>query len=81
MPEWANTAIDTLQHNARVDGDNILAALTRLSLLFANATQAINDRGLQTVQNSRLILVGLEQQYQQVMGSIPAAVADNGMLA
>ncbi|OKL57185.1 hypothetical protein UA08_07329 [Talaromyces atroroseus] len=69
-PPWARNAIDILQHNARVDGDNTLVALVRLSSLFFDAAKAINDRDVLTVQNSRLILIGLEQQYQELRHSM-----------
>lgn len=69
-PPWATTAVDILQHNAQVDGDNTLVALVRLSSLFSDASKAINERDVQTVQNSRLIFIGLEQQYQELQHSM-----------
>ncbi|CRG83894.1 hypothetical protein PISL3812_01250 [Talaromyces islandicus] len=69
-PPWARNAIDILQNNAQVDGDNTLVALVRLSSLFFDASKAINMRDVLTVQNSRLILVGLEQQYQELQHSM-----------
>ncbi|KAH7146973.1 hypothetical protein B0J13DRAFT_584382 [Dactylonectria estremocensis] len=69
-PPWATTAVDILQHNPQVDGDNTLVALFRLSSLFSDASKAINERDVQTVQNSRLIFIGLEQQYQELQHSM-----------
>ncbi|KFY78900.1 hypothetical protein V499_02026 [Pseudogymnoascus sp. VKM F-103] len=74
FPPWASSAIDTLQHNAQVESDNTLVALVRLSNLFSDASEAINERDVQTVQNSRLILIGLEQQYQEMQGSMTPTV-------
>ncbi|UKZ83027.1 hypothetical protein TrVFT333_010828 [Trichoderma virens FT-333] len=73
VPPWAGTAIDILEQNAQVDGDRTLAALVRLSRLCYDATDAINERENQTVRNSQLILVGIEQQYQQLRNSMLAA--------
>lgn len=77
-PPWARYAIDILQHNVQVDGDNTLVALVRLSGLFFDACKAINERGVLTVQNSRLILIGLEQQYQELQHSINHLILGSG---
>lgn len=78
FPPWASSAIDTLQHNAQVDSDNTLVALVRLSNLFSDASEAINERDVQTVQSSRLILIGLDQQYQEVQGSMTPPLMGSG---
>ncbi|KKO98742.1 hypothetical protein THAR02_09153 [Trichoderma harzianum] len=72
LPSWAGTAIDILEQNAQVEGDRTLAALVRLSRLSSDATHAINDEDGQTVRNSQLTLLGLEQQYQQIRNNILA---------
>ncbi|RFU79703.1 hypothetical protein TARUN_2509 [Trichoderma arundinaceum] len=72
IPPWAGTAIDILEQNAQADSDHALAALVRLSTLFSDASNAINEREKQTLRNSELILLGLEQSYQQVRSSILA---------
>ncbi|KAL6798105.1 hypothetical protein J3E68DRAFT_399032 [Trichoderma sp. SZMC 28012] len=72
LPPWAGTAIDILEQNAQVEGDRTLAALVRLSRLSSDAGDAINDRDGQTVRNSQLTLLGLEQQYQQIRNNILA---------
>ena len=78
FPPWAYTAIDTLQHNAQVDGDNTLVALARLSNLFCDASEAINGGDEHTLHNSRLILIGLEQQFQELQASMTPPVMASG---
>ncbi|KAL7941152.1 hypothetical protein V8C42DRAFT_335503 [Trichoderma barbatum] len=67
---WTGTAIDILEQNAQVEGDHILAALARLSKLCSDASEAFNERENQTVRNSQLTLVGLEQQYYQIRNNL-----------
>ncbi|KAI5456082.1 hypothetical protein BGZ63DRAFT_397381 [Mariannaea sp. PMI_226] len=69
-PPWASTAINILQHNVQVDGDNTLVALGRLSSFFSDASKAISERDTNTVQNSGMILIGLEQQHQDLQHSM-----------
>lgn len=80
-PTWATTAIDTLQHNAQVDGDNTLVALVRLSSLFSDASKAVNEKDPQTMQNSRLILAGLEQQNRELQHSMNHMIRGFGKLS
>ncbi|PTB65557.1 hypothetical protein BBK36DRAFT_1202046, partial [Trichoderma citrinoviride] len=72
LPPWANVALDTLEQNAQTEGDRILAAMVRLSILCSDASDAMNERVKDTVRNSQLILVGLEQRYQQIRSNILA---------
>ncbi|KAL7931557.1 hypothetical protein V8C35DRAFT_309791 [Trichoderma chlorosporum] len=72
LPPWAGSAIDILEQNAQVDGDHTLAALVRLSRLCSDATDAMNESANQTVRNSQLTLVGLEQHYHQIRTNILA---------
>ncbi|WAO90263.1 Hypothetical protein NCS54_00768300 [Fusarium falciforme] len=76
-PTWASTAIDTLQHNAQVDGDYTLVALVRQSNLFSDASKVINKEG-QTVENSRLVLADLEQQRQELQQSMDNLTMGSG---
>ncbi|KAK1246141.1 hypothetical protein MKX07_005210 [Trichoderma sp. CBMAI-0711] len=72
LPAWANIAIDTLEQNAQTENDRMLVALVRLSILCSDASDAMNERIKDTVRNSQLILVGLEQRYQQIRSNILA---------
>ncbi len=56
-------------------------ALVRLSLLFSDASEAINERGIQTVQHSRMMLLGLERQFQEVKASMTPVVMGSGTLS
>jgi hypothetical protein len=76
-PPWASTAIDTLQHNAQVDGDYTLLALVRQSNLFSDASKVINKEG-QTVENSQPLLIDLEQQRQELQQSMDNLTMGSG---
>ncbi|KAL7806658.1 hypothetical protein V8C44DRAFT_338519 [Trichoderma aethiopicum] len=71
-PPWASIALDTLEQNAQTEGDRVLASLVRLSILCSDASDAMNERAKDTVRNSQLILLGLEQRYQQIRNNILA---------
>ncbi|KAL6851846.1 hypothetical protein J3F83DRAFT_757501 [Trichoderma novae-zelandiae] len=73
LPPWASIAVEILEQNAQTEADRKLAALVRLSILGSDVSDAMNERVKDTVRNSQLILVGLEQRYQQIRTNILAS--------
>ncbi|OAR02979.1 hypothetical protein LLEC1_05647 [Akanthomyces lecanii] len=78
QPPWTAAAINILEQFAETDDDRKLAISARLSTLFSEAAGAVNGRNSTEIQNSKLVLVGLSRQYQQLRDSY--AVRHPGVL-
>lgn len=73
-----STVIDILEHNAQVEGDKTLAAQVRLSLILSGASDSINGVDDKALQSGPILLLGLQQHYQQVRSNIAPSLLASG---
>ncbi|KAH7304993.1 hypothetical protein B0I35DRAFT_454508 [Stachybotrys elegans] len=71
---WVATCCDMLEANAQGENDRVLVAIVRIAGAIGDMWESLNTPG-QSAQQIRLLLLGLESQWQSLRRCIPADIA------
>jgi hypothetical protein len=74
---WVASCCDMLEANAQCTNDHTLVTLVRITGTIGDSWESLHLSG-QSAQQSRLLLLGLESQWQNIHRCIPPGIATSG---